>query len=226
MLTLAVKDGRLSRNPMSGVKFLPEPQVERSFTDDELTKLKALMPAEEWMLVVFAVETCLRLSEQFELRWEYVSFDAKTLTIPLSKSNRTRRVPLSDQAMSILRSLGSFVSSPWVFPNQENPLQHTDSYLAAAQFKRVLRRAGIVGASWHTLRHTGASRRLMGGVDIATVSEMLGHSTIHTTMRYVHLVEKHMDDAVNRGSLTGRLGIDCSVELGVKPGVSHQIHAV
>jgi site-specific recombinase XerC len=43
VLTLAVQDGKLNRNPMKGVKFLPEPQKDRFFSDDELLRIRALM---------------------------------------------------------------------------------------------------------------------------------------------------------------------------------------
>ena len=91
-----------------------------------------------------------------------------------------------------------------MFPDPLDPLEHRNPYRVAEQFKRVLRRAGILDASWHTLRHTGASRRLMAGVDIVTVSKILGHTTIQTTMRYAHLVKSHVEDAINRGSLEER----------------------
>ncbi len=218
ILTLAVQDGKLPRHVMGGIKFFPEAQTDRFFTDQELKRLRQLMDPEEWTLVAFAIETCLRLSEQFALRWNQISFDAKTLTIPLPKGNRTRRVPLSKNALTILRSQGSLLESPWVFPDALNPLEHRNPYRVAEQFKRVLRRAGIVDASWHTLRHTGASRRLMAGVDIVTVSKILGHTTIQTTMRYAHLVKSHVEDAINRGSLeeSGKERIP-ELEPGPKP---------
>ena len=56
-----------------------------------------------------------------------------------------------------------------------------------------------MGASWHTLRHTAASRRVMAGVDLVAVKEMLGHRDIETTMRYSHLSPGHLHEAVNRG---------------------------
>ena len=53
-------------------------------------------------------------------------------------------------------------------------------------FKAILKRAGLTGITWHTLRHTFASRLTRSGVDLVTVKELLGHSTINTTMRYAH----------------------------------------
>jgi site-specific recombinase XerD len=64
-----------------------------------------------------------------------------------------------------------------------------------------LKRAKIEGVTWHTLRHTFASRAVMAGVDIRTVQELMGHSTITMTMRYAHLSPTHLRTAVNRASL-------------------------
>jgi integrase len=55
-----------------------------------------------------------------------------------------------------------------------------------AGFALACRRAGISGVTWHTLRHTFASRLVNRGVDIVTVQELLGHSTVTVTMRYTH----------------------------------------
>ena len=48
------------------------------------------------------------------------------------------------------------------------------------------RKAGIEGVTWHTLRHTFASRLVNRGVDIVTVKELLGHSSLSVTIRYAH----------------------------------------
>jgi site-specific recombinase XerD len=55
-----------------------------------------------------------------------------------------------------------------------------------AGFKLACKQAGLEGVTWHTLRHTFASRLLAKGADIVTVKELLGHSTIVVTMRYAH----------------------------------------
>ena len=50
----------------------------------------------------------------------------------------------------------------------------------------------------HTLRHTFASHLVMSGVDLPTVSKLMGHSDIETTMIYAHLAPEHLADAVNK----------------------------
>ncbi|MEK7807296.1 MAG: site-specific integrase, partial [Chloroflexota bacterium] len=208
---LAVKDGKLPRNPASGIKFFPEARRTRFLTDPELTHLKGIIAPSDWRLVAFAVETGLRQAEQFELRWDQVSLETSTLTIPLPKGGKTRHVPLTEGAKGILRSLDSFLRSPWVFPAPGHPKEketgkkylkayNPDSFITHV-YAPALKKAGIAGACWHTLRHTAASRRIMAGADLFSVKEFLGHRDIQTTMRYAHLAPGHLQEAVNRGSL-------------------------
>ncbi len=200
VLTLALQDGKILRHPMKGIKFLPEEQKDTYFADEGLRRIHALMEPQAWKETHFAIETCLRASEQYGVKWADVNMESKQLTIPLSKSGKTRRVHLSDQALEILRSLDSALQSAWVFPDPLNSLKPKNPYHAGDHLKRILRKAGLQG-NWHVLRHTGATRRLLAGVDLVTVSKILGHRTITTTMRYLHLVQDHMASAINRGSL-------------------------
>jgi integrase len=204
VLMLAVKDGKLVGNPVSGIKFLPEERRTRFLTDGELTQLENVMPVQSWKLVAFAIETGLRREEQFRLRWDQVDLESGIVTIPLPKGGKTRHVPLSEGAQAILRSLDSFMRSPWVFPSPKNPLHSWDPQSFVNHvYSPALTKAGIQGVCWHTLRHTAASRRVMAGVDLVSVKEILGHRDIQTTLRYAHLSPGHLRDAVNRGSLPG-----------------------
>jgi integrase len=206
VLNLAIKDRLLDRNPVSGVKFLTEATTTRFLTDIELESLRGIMTSDHWRLVVFSIETGLRREEQFNLRWNQVDMENGILTIPLPKGGRTRHVPLSEGAKAILRALQSFLESGWVFPSLTTPGKPLDSrnYMRRV-YKPALRKAGIVGACWHTLRHTAASRRIMSGVDLVSVKSLLGHRNIETTMRYSHLSPNHLQQAVNRGSLSDHL---------------------
>ncbi len=214
VLMIAVQDEKLTRNPVSRVKFFPEANRVRFFSDDELVRLYGLIDPDNWKVVAFALETGLRRSEQFQLRWEHISFESRTLTIPLPKGGRTRHVPLSQEALIILRSWESFLNSPWIFPGLKTTLRPMDSRAFIRRiFEPTLRKAGIQDASWHTLRHTTASRLVMAGVPLATVKEILGHRSIQTTLRYAHLAPSHIQAAMDKGSLSN-IGIGTGSKTG------------
>jgi integrase len=101
--------------PLSYFEFFDEQHVVRFLSDEELKRLKGVISQEGWALVQFAIETGLRQSEQFGLRWEYVDLENGILTIPMPKQGETHKVPLTDAAKKILRTLGSFLESPFVF---------------------------------------------------------------------------------------------------------------
>jgi integrase len=68
-------------------------------------------------------------------------------------------------------------------------------------FRAVCRRAGLPDdVKCHGGRHTFATNALMNGVDIATLAQLLGHSDVKSTQRYIHLVNKqeHLNGAMNR----------------------------
>lgn len=124
------------------------------------------------------------------------------LSIPLAKSHKTRRVPLSDQALSLLRSLDSVLESPWVFPDPLNALKLKKPLPRRRPPQAHFPKGRIAWKLAYAMTTTHRStRRLLAGVDLVTVSKILGHRTIHITMRYLHLVQDHMASAINRGSV-------------------------
>jgi site-specific recombinase XerD len=65
-------------------------------------------------------------------------------------------------------------------------------------FKRIRKKINLSEIGWHSFRHTFASHLIMSGVDIVTVSKLLGHSSINTTMIYSHLTEGHVKEAIQK----------------------------
>ena len=86
-------------------------------------------------------------------------------------------------------------NSGYVFPNQEtgNHIQDVKN-----SFRAACKEAKIKGLRFHDLRHTAATKMVEAGVDIATVSKILGHSSIMMTMRYAHPGEKTMRTAAEK----------------------------
>jgi len=65
-------------------------------------------------------------------------------------------------------------------------------------FENACNHAGIKNLRFHDLRHTFATRLVLAGVDLATVSKLLGHSTIQMTMRYAHPTPEALKNAVSK----------------------------
>ncbi len=64
-------------------------------------------------------------------------------------------------------------------------------------FYNACQKAGIKNLRFHDLSHTFATRLVLSGIDLATVSKLLGHSTIHMTMRYSHPTPEALKSAVS-----------------------------
>jgi len=88
-------------------------------------------------------------------------------------------------------------------------------------FHSALRRNKIQNFHFHDLRHTFASHLVMAGVDITTVSRLLGHKSLTMTLRYAHLSPQHGMDAVQKiGHLAGRPNVQAKTvghNLGTAP---------
>src|ERR1700693_6030837 len=201
--SIAVKEGRASKNPVKEICFYKESGGRLRFlSNEEEVTLKGRMTPEDYKLVSFAINTGLRQSEQFKLKWTNIDIGNQVLTIPRSKSGETRHVHLNATAIEILKGLNSWMTSPWVFPSSKpsSPLDGQNFYhrvfmpaLAGDEAKKETKIEGVV---WHTLRHTFASRLVMAGVDIHTVQTLMGHKSIEMTLKYSHLSKGHLNEAV------------------------------
>jgi integrase len=106
-----------------------------------------------------------------------------------TKSGRVRRVPLPDQASRALRGLRArpdFVGpDEYVFahPAFGRPL---NSVTVRRRFQEARDSVGARGLRFHDLRHTYGSLLAAAGVDLVTIKEMMGHSALSTTSRYLH----------------------------------------
>jgi site-specific recombinase XerD len=85
--------------------------------------------------------------------------------------------------------------NPYVFYGRD-PGQYLKNGIKNTEWKRYLSEAQIDDLKWHDLRHTFASRLVMHGVDLYTVSKLLGHYSLEVTERYAHLASGHLQKAV------------------------------
>ena len=97
-----------------------------------------------------------------------------------------RTVPLPADALAILKkAVSGLPQDAYILTGRTDKPMEPRTY--QYYFEAVLRRCGIRKRCYHTLRHTYATRCIEKGIDIKSVSEMLGHADITTTLRlYVH----------------------------------------
>jgi len=171
-------------NPVRRVKFF------REFNN----RLRVLSPEEEGKLIHnaipylqdlirFALNTGLRTGEIFSLRWSHVDLPRGILSVFASKTQTIREIPINAEAREVLEAWKLNKKNEVVFYNPQTGKPFVD---LKNGFILACEKSGISGVTWHTLRHTFASRLVNSGVDIVTVKELLGHSSISVTMRYAH----------------------------------------
>lgn len=195
---VGVDNEKITLNPAARIKRKAEHNDRIRFLSAAEEKRLTAVIRENWphYLPAFlvAVHTGMRAGEQFGLEWSAVSLARKTITLHKTKPGKTRHIPLNAIALEALNQLRKKNPSGPVFLNTESqPLRSARDW-----FEPAVEKAGLKDYTWHCNRHTFASRLVMANVDIRTVAQLMGHSTIQMTMRYAHLAPEHTQAAVDR----------------------------
>lgn len=171
-------------NPFRKVKFFREVNLGLRVVspEEEETLLRNASPYVQ-DLIRFGLNTGLRIGEIFGLQWANVDLEKSILNVFAPKTQKSRAVPINSDARKVLKYWALGRRNEFVFYNPETGTPFVD---LKGGFGLACRKAGIEGVTWHTLRHTFASRLVDRGVDIVTVQQLLGHSTVTVTMRYTH----------------------------------------
>lgn len=185
MFNLAIAwDSFLGLNPVRKVKFFREIANRLRVLSPEEEK-KLLQNAIPYLqdLIRFALNTGLRTGEIFSLRWSHIDLQRGILAVFASKTQTIREIPINSETRKVLEAWKLNKKNECVFYNPQTGKPFVD---LKTGFNLACEKSGISGVTWHTLRHTFASRLVNSGVDIVTVKELLGHSSISVTMRYAH----------------------------------------
>ncbi len=196
------------RSPISIRSRKPEILNENECTN--LSRQIVRRPESEAAAILFCLNTGLRLGEVCALRWADIDFEAKTLTVShtvqrvtqngksvlLLQSPKTeagkRTIPLTAEIILMLQNRKKKHSREYVFGSNKPLEPRTLQY----RFAALLKKCNISRRNFHTLRHTFASRFVALGGDVKSLSEILGHANVRTTMQlYVHpsLEQKRAD---------------------------------
>jgi integrase len=203
MLSLASKWGWRTDNPVKGIERFQEKRRERWLSDEELSRLLAVLAAHPNQRAANAVRfqllTGARLGEVLKARWSDLDFERGVWTKPShhTKQKRTEHIPLSRPAVSLLADMRRKANSNEenLFPGNSTrrPLQDIKKF-----WKIVIAEAGIRDYRLHDNRHTHASHLVSSGLSLEIVGRLLGHTNPMTTKRYAHLADDPLRVAANR----------------------------
>lgn len=191
-------------NPCSTIKATRSKSKNRYLDKQELGRLTSLLNTEKYTnnniahLIRFLLLTGARRSEATNALWSHIDFNNKVWRKPEndSKTKLTPSVPLSDSAISLLRDMQKKSSSGYIFKSSVNPIKPVGEFRKS--FNTIMKNANIEECTPHDLRRTFGSQLLLAGVDIYTVSKLLGHNSVSTTERhYAFLNRETLHNAVN-----------------------------
>ncbi|MBY3088303.1 site-specific integrase [Rhizobium laguerreae] len=132
-------------------------------------------------LLVVAIETGMRRSEILGLKWNDISHNRRVITLEMTKNGSGREVPMTQRAFDALSwwKEKAPVDEATIFPIAPGSLEQV--------WRRLLKRANIVGLRFHDLRHEGVSRLFERGLNVIEVSSISGHKELRMLKRYTHL---------------------------------------
>jgi len=178
------------RVPMKRSGRLPEP-----LSREEVARLlDAAENQKHRVLMMTAYSGGLRVSELVRLKPQDIHSDRMLIRVNQGKGRKDRYTLLSQRLLDELRAYWR-ESRPelWLFPNHSRT-DHMPTCTPARAFYRLKQRAGIThGRGIHTLRHSFATHLLEAGVDLRTIQILMGHNSLNTTVKYLHVTEKRLE---------------------------------
>jgi integrase/recombinase XerD len=177
---------------------IPFPRMEQRLptilSPEEVARILTVPPHLKTRALLMTIYAAgLRRSEAAHLRVNDIDSARMTITVRQGKGQKDRLVMLSPVLLQILRQYWRHNKpKQWLFPggNPDQPISDNDVF---AVFHNAVRRAGITKkVSPHSLRHSFATHLLESGTDLRTIQILLGHRSLKTTARYLHVSQQHV----------------------------------
>lgn len=202
-------------------KIKMPPQEEKQVTafekceQDKIVKYCLENKKDNYFGIVLCLYSGLRIGELLALTWDDVDFDRNYISIskaayqgkkdgkiqiivdtPKTK-NSIRVIPLPKTIMEILKKMKRKSTSQYVITTRHNTMVGTRSYQRT--FEKILAKLEIPYKNFHSLRHTFATRAIEMGMDVKSVSEILGHKNPMITLnRYTHSLMSYKIEMMNK----------------------------
>jgi integrase len=183
----------ISENPLNKIKLPKRQQEEQiSLSVEELNSIiDAVNNPQIKDLIKTAFYTGLRLSELINLRVKHVDLEAGFLTVGdedlITKSRRVREVALCSQEIQLLKDITTHKKPDDLLFGKTKKFPYSADYVSR-KFKKAVRQKNLnERIHFHSCRHSYITHLANSEVPLPAVQMLAGHSTITTTMRYVHV---------------------------------------
>ena len=205
-LDRAVQDGLIRINPAVDCKLPPQNTKEMQILTREEMQRFLIQAKEEGYFELFLLElaTGLRRGEVLALRWDDLNFDTGELRIerqvyrvngelvvsaPKTKA-ALRTIVLPPSLVEVLREYRQQVDSRWIFPSPAKEDSPLDPAACRKRLQSILEHAGCKQVRFHDLRHLFVTTALESGMDVKTLSAIIGHVSAKTTLNtYTHVTD-------------------------------------
>ena len=215
----AVKDGLIPVNPAEGCKLPPRKGKDMQVLTREELRCLLLQAKEDGCYEFFLLELSngLRRGEILALQWDDLDLgtgeqriarqvirNGGKLQITEPKTNGSMRtVILPPPVVEVLKAYRGQNNSRWMFPSPVIPDAPLDPAYCRKKLHSVLEYAGIRQVRFHDCRHTFCAEALSQGMDVKMLSEIIGHTTVATTLDvYAHITDtmrRDAADSIDRG---------------------------
>ena len=201
-LEKAVEEGLITRNPSIGCKLPPKKNGEmKVLTQAEIVRLLS-QAYDEGYYEMFLLEltTGMRRGEILGLKWRDLNIDTgelnikrqlttKGISVPKTKSS-IRTILLPPDMLELLKDMKKKAKYEWIFPSPVKEGEPRNPTAITKRFRIMLERSHCKHVRFHDLRHTFATMALENGMDVKTLSAMIGHVSSETTLNiYSHVTD-------------------------------------
>ena len=199
------RDYLLRKNPMKKIQQLKNNRKAKDYISDEdfkrlISHLDKSYFSEhrDLAMIMLMIDTGMRLGECSELLVSDINLAKKTILLraEITKGRKDRMVFFSSKTETVMRRWvqykDRYAESEYLFPTKRGGAISVSNF--ETNFKKYLRRAGLKESiSPHCLRNNFAKRCLMNGMDVFTLSKILGHSSVKVTEEaYLDLTDEDM----------------------------------
>lgn len=195
MFNIAVDNDWLDKNPIKhDTKFPVKNYKVRYLLPEEEGRLMAVLPQFLKDMSFVALNTGFRRANLLDLNWEQIDLNGRIIEILDNKSNKHIKKPINNDLLAFLQQTPPEKRTGYLFINPRTGKKCKEIKRAWTTAKM---KAGIVNFRFHDLRHTVGTRLAEKGVPVPVIKEVLDHSDIKTTMRYVHTADEQILSAMN-----------------------------